>query len=748
MPFYAHSLDGQPKERWETMHQHEELVAKYCSRFLERIDPTLKPWGELLGRWHDLGKYSERFQIYIACENQPEGEKNDAHRAEVRGSIDHSTAAAQLAVQKFGAQKGNLFSYCFAGHHAGLPDWDDGKSQSGLKQRLKKELPDWEANAPPELAGIKFPGMPKFEQPKSNAQAAFRVAFWIRMVFSTLVDADYLATESFMSPEKSTHRPEQGEPFVQMLELLERKLAELKAEADETEVNRIRSLIGHQCKEKATLPKGLFSLCVPTGGGKTLASLRFALNHAIENKLKRVIVAVPFTSIIEQNADVYRSLFSDLGPDVMLEHHSNLAPEKETATSRLQSENWDAPLVVTTNVQLFESLFACKTSRCRKLHRIANSVIVLDEAQTLPIELLQPTMMALQELVESYGCTVVLCSATQPALGISPEFEIGLEGITPIIDDPQKLHRSLVRVCVEVTGKIDNKELAQRIQQEDQILCIVNTRAEAAELFDKLNDPETVNSFHLSTRMCASHRTRQLDTIRKRLKDGKPCRVVSTQLIEAGVDVDFPVVYRASCGLDSLAQAAGRCNREGKLDCGKVVLFEGENLPPPGFLRQSADSGKELLDEFADDLLSPQAIEEYFRLHYWKKSDAWDYHKVLAAIGNRPSDMQFNFREIAQRYRFIKDETEAILVGWDDEGLLLIEELAKSHPFVHRNTLRRLQRYSVQVRQYELGVLKAAGAIELVKEHWVLSQLHLYDNKLGLRLSQADGLLPVEDCII
>ncbi|WP_202907569.1 CRISPR-associated helicase Cas3' [Mariniblastus fucicola] len=731
------------------MQQHEDLVAEYCARFLKRIDPSLEAWGELLGKWHDLGKYSERFQNYIAAANHAgyEGD-SDGHRAEVRGSVDHSTAAAKLAVRKFGDARGRLLSYSFAGHHAGLPDWDDGKSQSGLKQRLHKEIADWQSNAPSSLVDFEFPGMPQFKKPKNRSHAAFRVAFWIRIVFSALVDADFLATESFMSPGKSAQRPGQSESFIQMRELLEAKLARLTVDADATEVNRIRTLIGQQCKEKATLPNGLFSLCVPTGGGKTLASLRFALTHAIENNLDRVIVAVPFTSIIEQNADVYRKLFASLDSELMLEHHSNLDPEKDTTTSRLQSENWDASLVVTTNVQLFESLFASKTSRCRKLHRIANSVIILDEAQTLPIELLQSTMMALQELVDSYGCTVVLCSATQPALKKSAEFKIGLEDITPIIDDPQQLHQSLVRTRVEVAGKIGNEELAENIRREDQVLCIVNTRAEAAELFERLNDSESDSSFHLSTRMCASHRTRQLDNIRERLKNGESCRVVSTQLIEAGVDVDFPVVYRASCGLDSLAQAAGRCNREGKLDCGRVVLFEGENLPPPGFLRQSADSGKELIDEFADDLLSPQAIESYFRLHYWKKSDAWDYHRVLAAIGNRPSDMQFNFREIAQRYRFIKDDTETLLVGWDEKGDRLIEELAKSHPFLHRNTLRRLQRYSVQVRQYELGLLKAAGAIELVNDHWVLSQSHLYDDKLGLQLSRADGVLPVEDCII
>ncbi|MEZ6117838.1 MAG: hypothetical protein R3C28_14885 [Pirellulaceae bacterium] len=398
---------------------------------------------------------------------------------------------------------------------------------------------------------------------------------------------------------------------------------------------------------------------------------------------------------------------------------------------------------------MFESLFATKTSRCRKLHRIANSVIVLDEAQTLPVELLQPTLMALKELVEVYGCTVVLCTATQPALNRREDFTIGLEDVRPIIPDANRLHDRLRRTKVTVRNVIPVDQLSKELVEQDQVLCIVNTRAEAAELYESLGTSN--GNFHLSTRMCGEHRSRKIDEIRNRLAKGKTCRVVSTQLIEAGVDVDFPTVYRAICGLDSLAQAAGRCNREGRRNIGNVYLFESENSPPAGFLRQSADATKELIPEF-DDLISPAATHRYFELLYWQKSDAWDRHQVLAAFGSDPGKLQFNFRQADDRYRFIRDATIGVLVPWvgaDKTGLG--EDLCRqleSGFGLDRTFWRKAQRYSVSVRPHELQQLGAAGAITNVNEHWVLTHTHLYDEQLGLRLSLADGVLPSDDLII
>ncbi len=750
MPYYAHSLEKQPPEKWETMHEHEERVAQRCGEFLKRIDPSLEPWGNILGRWHDLGKYSSEFQSYLFKANQILDQLDDIHSVEMSGKCDHSSAAARLSEETFGV-KGRLLSYCFAGHHAGLPDWDNGIGQSGLWHRLdpqKRKIPDWKKNAPSHLLNLPFPGMPTFKTLEKNEfnVASFRVSFWIRMIFSALVDADFLATEFFMSPEKLKDRPQHIRTISELAICLEKAIARIQNESDVTDVNGIRKQISEECLIRSKLSPGLFSLCVPTGGGKTLASMRFALNHAIEHNLDRVIVAVPFTSIIEQNANVYRKLFAELGSNVVLEHHSNLDPKSETTTSRLQAENWDAPLIVTTNVQLFESLFASRTSHCRKLHRIARSVIVLDEAQTLPIELLQPTLLAIRELVETFDCSVVLCSATQPALEHRSDFPIGLKNIVPIVENVASLHDSLRRVKVEVAGTIDNKQLAQRLNTLPQVLCIVNSRPHAAALFELLDNRDS-GCFHLSTRMCAEHRKKILDSIRLRLKNDQVCRVVSTQLIEAGVDVDFPVVFRASCGLDSLAQAAGRCNREGLKEVGYVVFFDAESPPPPGFLRQSAVSTKELLDKFSADLLAPSAIEKYFELHYWKKKSSWDHFQVLEAIGIQPNKMQFNFRQIAERYQFIRDASETILVGWDEIGKQLLRDLENPNRHIDRHTWRQLQRYAVQVRQQEFAQLLSVAAVEKMHERWVLIQSHLYDESLGLCLKRADGVLPIEDTI-
>lgn len=747
--FYAHSLRNScgvllPTTEWEPLYTgdgggHLERVARLAKEFAGAFGE--EEWGHVAGLWHDVGKYSTEFQRYLGA-----NQDGDIHYGELSGKVDHSTAGAQFAVSRF-AELGHLLAYAIAGHHAGLPDWDVGQGQSGLKQRLNKRVCNWAEFAPESLKSIPPPKIPSLGKlgSREHERAAFRVAFWIRMLFSALVDADFLATEAFMSQDRSAERPRAWPSLSRLSETLESYVASLSRpdQKNDKPINQIRREVFATCLAKAASAPGFFSLCVPTGGGKTLASLAFALRHAERNNLRRVIIAVPFTSIIEQNAKIYRDIFHAMGREIVLEHHSNLDPKNETTTNRLQSENWDAPVVVTTNVQLFESLFASRTSRCRKLHRISGSVIVLDEAQALPVELLKPTLWAMRELVEVCGCSVVFCSATQPALSWRDDFPIGLPEVQPIIDDARSLHESLRRVEIERAGPLDDKSIATRLREQPQVLCVVNTRPHAAKVSGLLGEQE--GSFHLSTRMCAAHRLKTLETIRKRLAKRLPCRVVSTQLIEAGVDVDFPVVYRASCGLDSLAQAAGRCNREGLLEVGKVVHFEAETPPPCGYLRQSADDAKELLG-LHDDLLAPTAIESYFRLHYWKQSDKWDKHRVLETVGNQPSAMRFNFRQMAERYQFIRDETESILVGWGKTGQSLIAQLDSAQDPT-RLLWRKLQRYSVQVRSHELLKLQEAGAIEPRHERWVLVQNHLYEDRLGLRLDKADGVLPIEDCI-
>jgi len=391
----------------------------------------------LLGFWHDLGKFSDAFQDYLKLAG---GTGDDAHTSEMRGTVDHTSAGAQHAVAALAPGVGALIAYPIAGHHAGLHNGLD--AGACLKARLTKTIPEWKINAPqellepPPLPGLCLPGDP------------FAVAFAARMLFSCLVDADFLATEGFMNPEQSAQRPDGQTEF----EALDRHLSDhLQRRFGDARgvVAEARAEVLAACIAAAEGHTGFYSLTVPTGGGKTLSSLAFALRHAARNGLNRVIYAIPFTSIIERNADEFRKVFADFDSDLsalILEHHSNFDPDRETVVSRLASENWDAPMVVTTNVQFFESLFANRTSRCRKLHRIARSVIILDEVQTLPVTLLEPCLKALRVLVEQYGCTVVLCTATQPAIEYREEFKIGLPAATPIIKNAAALYRRLKRV--------------------------------------------------------------------------------------------------------------------------------------------------------------------------------------------------------------------------------------------------------------------------------------------------------------
>lgn len=743
MPHYAHSLPGNPDhDLWEPLRDHEQAVACLSAGFLNRIDAGLGAWGDLLGRWHDIGKYSNEFQQYLATAGG-----SDVHVSEISGKVDHSTAGAQLAVTK-PSPLGKLLAYALAGHHAGLPDWDVATGRSGLKQRLVKKVPCWRTEATKALEAMELPESISARPPHARETfckhriASFRVTFLTRIMFSALVDADFLATEAFMSPGQSINRPNVLAGMAELAGSLEKHLEHLRSSAKPSPVNQVRNEVSQACVDAAELDTGLFSLNVPTGGGKTLASLQFAVRHAVHHELDGVIVAIPFTSIIEQNAKVYRDVFESLGDGIVLEHHSNTDPEQESTRSRLQSENWDAPLVVTTNNQLFESLFACRTSRCRKLHRIARRVIILDEVQSLPVELLTPTLLAIRELVESFGCTVVLCTATQPALHWQEDFAIGLHEIHDIIPASAKLHGRLSRTTVYPVGALNDEELVSRIDAEKQALCIVNTRPHAGKLFAELNESDA--NFHLSTRMCAAHRLHVLDNqIRPRLEKGASCRVISTQLIEAGVDVDFPVVFRDVCGIDSLTQAAGRCNREGRAAEGNVYFFQGERRPPPGTLRMSADHGLEIARHY-DDLLGPEAIEAYFRIHYWQQKDRWDFRQVMDAIGRDPNRMEFQFRQIADRYRFIEEEGEMLYVPWG-QGDQLIRHLSESDYPPDRKLRRRLQRYSINLRRHEMTQLDAAGAVLSFHGYATLTQRHLYDGKLGLMLLKADGVVPPDD---
>ena len=757
--FYAHSLEDRSVTDWEPLQHHLRDVAELAGRFASAFNAG--DWASLLGWWHDVGKYSAQFQAYLKFENGLEVDPS-----EYAGRVDHATAGAQHAVEIF-PREGRILAYCIAGHHAGLADALSRSGSSGLADRLQKQIPDF-SKTPEEILASRTLGNPALSfQHGCHKRAAFQLSLFTRMLFSCLVDADWLATEAFMSPDRKVQRPTNLPTLMEMRTTLDQHLAALKTSA-ETTVGKARTEVLSACRSMAVQQPGLFSLTVPTGGGKTLSSLAFALKHAEANDLSRVIYAIPFTSIIEQTASVFRDVFRELPDGAVLEHHSSVDPDRRTMTSRLASENWDAPLVVTTNVQLFESLYAAKTSRCRKLHRICNSVIILDEAQSIPVELLEPTLAIIRELVADYGCTVVLCTATQPAILKREGFEIGLENVTEIVPQPERLYETMKRVSVRSIGPQSDDEIVERLAEHEQFLCIVNTRPHASRLYQALSltrgrrpgrhVDDSYNSlvcdhwvnelFHLSTFMCGQHRHDTLQTIRQRLYDNQPCQVISTQLIEAGVDVDFPIVFRALTGVDSIAQAAGRCNREGKQPAGEVVVFEPTEIQLRGYLKSVADSAAELIagqDHSNLDLLDLDIVQQYFQLHYHKhrggnsfKNDGWDKRDVMSCFPAPMSRMHFNFRTAAERFRWIEDTSETVFVPYED-GAGLIDRLREidgspQHTSELRKLLRRLQRYSVGLYTNVFNAMVGTDIEILESGYAVLVNPTCYEKNVGFRI--------------
>ena len=728
---YAHTREGRPASDWQLLWEHLQATASHAADFATPFGAA--SWARDAGKWHDVGKYSDAFQEYLRAAG------GDPHVAETTGKVDHSTAGAQHAasgdVTVGKVNLGHLLAFVIAGHHGGLPD---GRSDTTcLEHRLKKLVEPWD-HAPTDILAP-GPLTDELPPPLRNALAnrdAFGVAFFTRMLFSCLVDADFLDTEAFMKPEKARMRPAWPTDILRgMSEALDRWVADL--DAPSTPVNRQRVAVREACLAAADKEPGLFSLTVPTGGGKTLSSLAFALRHATRHELSRVVYVVPFTTIIEQNADVFRDVMSSLIEqgitDPIVEHHSNLdindAAGGQTAGSRLATENWEAPLIVTTSVQFYESLFANRTSRCRKLHNLARSVIVLDEVQTLPVDYLEPCLRVLEQLVDNYSASVVLCTATQPAVERRDDFEIGLEGAREIVPDPGRLYEELRRVEVSDLGDVPDTEIVSRLRRHEQVLCIVNTRGHARALFEALGSDES--HFHLSALMCPTHRTERIARIHRRLEDRLPCRVVSTQLIEAGVDIDFPVVYRSLAGLDSIAQAAGRCNRNGTAKRGPTYVFRSEHVRAEQYFADTTNSAVAVLPLYSD-ILSLEAINHYFRLYYWEQNARWDRKKILEEfrLDNDPTlPFLFGFATASRNFRLIEDTGKPVIIPWGDEGERLCNDLRK---WPTRAVLRQLQRYTVQISRW-VWEKHAPQLIELVDDRYpVLSSPSHYDHSLGL----------------
>lgn len=713
------------------LEDHLQDTADKAQRLAEKFGAG--DWAYLAGLWHDLGKYSRNFQDMIRSASGM-----DAHIETQPGRVDHSTAGAQHAFSK-NKQSGKLLAYLIAGHHAGLANGGGNPlvDRSCLAARLgNSTIPEWKKNAPDSILSQEPPTSLPF--PLTD-RSHIEVSFFIRMLFSSLVDSDFLDTEAFMDLERAKLRG--GYPSIAILsEEFFKNIDSLKKNTTKSAINEVRNLVMEDCLRAADQLPGFFSLTVPTGGGKTLSSMAFALDHAQKYGLERIIYVIPYTSIIEQNADVFRR-FLGVHSEAVLEHHSNFDPAKETSRSRIASENWDVPIVVTTSVQFFESLYANRPSACRKLNRLAKSVIILDEAQMLPVELLKPSLEALRELARHYGTSIVLCTATQPALLEEDDFPEGLEkkDVREIVSNPAQLYSDLRRVTTEYVGKMEDGAIVQEMLAARKILCIVNLREHAEGLFSSIR--QAGDAYHLSAGMCPEHRRFVLTKVRDSLKGGKACRLVSTQVVEAGVDLDFPIVFRAMAGLDSIAQAAGRCNREGRLDdLGKVIVFESEKTPR--YVHVAAEEALGVIRRNAGkDLLGLEAIRDFFRQYYWRRVENLDSKRIIELLKQGRANMDFPFKEIANLFQMIPGRTLSVIIPWNDTAKALIDRLRYTPD--GQFSSRLLQPYSVSVRLYgkEAEEQLAALPIETLHDRFhVLMDMNFYDRDTGLNLDQQQSI--------
>ena len=732
-PYYAHSSDSDDRGSWHFLSDHLEGTGKRAAEFLGIAGCS--DFGRAAGLLHDLGKYTREFQARLAGGPQ----------------VDHATAGAKVAIEHYGGQIGKLLAFCIAGHHAGLANGVNGGRISSLKDRLESVLPKLNPTWQQEISlpqSLPAPGI----KPRDRDSAGFCAAFFTRMVFSALVDADFLDTESYFADLEGNTSPRGQHPVLgELRERLNAHLGAFTQQVRASEVNELRQEVLTHTRSKANESPGLFTLTVPTGGGKTLTSLAFALDHAVEHGLTRVIYVIPYTSIIEQTAAVFRAALRNGDcdqADFVVEHHSTLDEDRSgnreaKAKLRLAMENWDAPIIVTTAVQFFESLFANRPSRCRKLHNIANSVVILDEAQTLPLAYLRPCVCVLDELARNWRTSIVLCTATQPALASSDGFTGGFEDVRELAPDPRRLQRALRRTRIAHQGKLDDAELLSRLRESPQALCIVNTRRHARELYECVAELEGAQ--HLTTSMCARHRQERLDAVRQHLRSGSPVRLIATSLVEAGVDVDFPVVWRAEAGLESIIQAAGRCNREGRATIGDVFVFEpaeGDGRKPPPEIVQFASAARSVMRR-REDFASLEAIHSYFQELFWLKGeDALDGKHILRQLRERRKSLDFPFESIAREFRLIETAMVPVIIpyrgedGHDQRVERLINDLEwGERPF---RIARLLQPYLVQIPPFARNALLSAGAAEAVADSEfdmqfvVLTNLDLYRPEVGL----------------
>ena len=712
-PYAAHILrenEDDPNSKIisiQTIDNHVKGVAEKAAMYAGAFNAA--ELAMLCGLAHDIGKYSRGFQKRI-WDNGPK--------------VDHSTAGAvELMKQKGLASL--ICAYCVAGHHAGLMD------RRVLDSRLNKNLERYEEYT----HDISLSKASMWKGKTNNNSVGFSIYFLTKMLFSCLVDADYLDTEAFMRP--SAVRSVYPENLSYLQDRLESHLQEKGFLCGKNGINFWRSEILKNCiKTGDGCDTGVYTLSVPTGGGKTVSSLAFALHHAVKRNKHRIIYVVPFCAIIDQTVDIFNTI---LGDENVLAHYSEADYEgsDEYEVKKLACENWDMPVIVTTAVQFYESLFSNKTSKCRKLHNIADSVVVFDEAQTLPREYLEPCVCSIAELSSNYNTTCVLCTATQPSLEKTFQKYYPEMQIKEICDDSKELYQLFKRVSYEYIGKLTDEELSAHLLRYDKVLCIVSTRAQAKNVYELLPEEGRI---HLSTLMTPEHRKSVILNIRKRLKEGKSCRVVSTSLIEAGVDLDFPVVFRSMAGLDSIIQAGGRCNREGKQDGAIVYVYQPDSkYVLPSVFKRPGEVTKMIMGN-TDDIASPEAITEYFdRLYYYEGS--LDYYSIISGLneGIRRERGALNFETISREFHLIDDQNvRLILIPKDDESKQIAENIRNAKHLINRHIYRKMGKYCVSVYDHQYKDL--VPALSVIDESLAILEVEeMYNDETGLKFSFEGG---------
>ena len=716
-PYYAHSSRG-PEAEWQTVADHAGGVADRAAEFLQNFG-----LGEMASAWgllHDIGKVTREFKDVLAGSQR---------------RFDHSAPGARIALNRY-RRLGRILAPGIAGHHAGMSDWDT------LQTRVERAAtPDdgWSdlVDLPAANRLIGGAAAKRFSDP-------FACQLLIRMLFSAGVDADYLDTEAYYDRVEGKSRQRGGHP--PLAELRNRLAEHLDSLSDtRSEMNQLRREVLHHAREAAGSPQGVFTMTVPTGGGKTLSSLAFALDHALQHGLQRVIYVAPFMSIIDQTVGVFRSALQ--GGDFVVEHHSTfderrLEGDDDSADRhRLSMQNWDAPIICTTYVQFMESLFSNRPSRCRKLHNIADSVVILDEPQSLPITFLRPCVAALKELARAWRTTIVQCTATPPALTKEKGFKGGFADVHELIPDPAALQaRTRSRTTVHVenvvrSDRTDDIRLVQRLGGHRRVLCIVNSRRHARKIRGALDGE---GAFHLSASMCPAHRQAVLENVKVALEDAdRIVRLIATPVVEAGVDIDFPVVYRALAGLESIIQSAGRCNREGGLDKGDVFVFEPEptrDSQAPPDIRQRGETARNVLRRSADPT-ALETFEDYCRNLYWITGDGLDAKQILTKLSERGAALEFPFQEIADDFKLIDTDHQPVAVPWGNAERLLRD--LDREPSARR-VARQLQPYVVQIppascaRLIETGSARPFRREEFGDRFVVLSDTTLYRHDVGL----------------